>query len=97
MGEAACVSLARVYGVAADDVRSELISTHTHDWAGDPFSLGAYSYVPAGALDAPRAMTEPAEDTLFFAGEHTDVTANWGTVHAAVRSGLRVARQVTGR
>lgn len=94
LGAAACVTLARVFGVAEDDVRGELISTHTHDWAGDPFSLGAYSYVPAGALDAPRTMTEPAEETLFFAGEHTDVTGHWGTVHAALRSGLRAAGQI---
>jgi monoamine oxidase len=96
MGAAACVTLARVFGVTEDDVRGELISAHTHDWSGDPFSLGAYSYVPAGALDAPRAMTEPAEETLFFAGEHTDVTGHWGTVHAALRSGLRAAAQVLG-
>ena len=62
----ACVTLAKVFGVSEDEVRSELVSAHTHDWAGDPFSLGAYSYVPAGALDAPRAMTEPAENTLFL-------------------------------
>jgi len=92
----ACVTLAKVFGVSEDKVRSELVSAHTHDWAGDPFSLGAYSYVPAGALDAPRAMTEPAEDTLFFAGEHTDITGHWGTVHAALRSGLRAAAQVLG-
>jgi len=92
----ACVTLAKVFGVSEDEVRGELVSAHTHDWSGDPFSLGAYSYVPAGALDAPRAMTEPAEYTLFFAGEHTDVTAHWGTVHAALRSGLRAAAQVLG-
>lgn len=92
----ACVTLAKVFGVAEEDVRNELVSAHTHDWAGDPFSFGAYSYVPAGALDAPRAMTEPAEGTLFFAGEHTDVTAHWGTVHAALRSGLRAAAQILG-
>jgi len=96
MGAAACVSLAGVFDVSEDDVRRELISTHTHDWSNDPFALGAYSYVPAGALDAPRAMTEPAENTLFFAGEHTDITGHWGTVHAALRSGLRAAAQVLG-
>jgi monoamine oxidase len=45
-------------------------------------------------MDASVKMTEPEAGTMFFAGEHTDVTANWGTVHAAVRSGLRVAEQV---
>jgi hypothetical protein len=32
-------------------------------------------------------------NTLFFAGEHTDTTGHWGTVHAALRSGLRAAAQ----
>ena len=39
-------------------------------------------------------MTQPEANTLFFAGEHTDVTGNWGTVHAAIRSGLRAATQI---
>jgi monoamine oxidase len=97
LGEAACRTLAQVFGLAEDDVRRELVSTHMHDWAGDPFSLGAYSYLPAGALDAPRAMTAPEFGTLFFAGEHTDITGHWGTVHAAIRSGLRAAEQIFGQ
>lgn len=76
------------------EVRAQLVETYTHDWSHDPFACGAYSYIPAGALDAPTAMTQPEENTLFFAGEHTDVTAHWGTVHAALRSGLRAANQV---
>ena len=39
-------------------------------------------------------MTIPADNTLFFAGEHTDTTGHWGTVHAAIRSGQRAARQI---
>jgi predicted flavoprotein YhiN len=42
-------------------------------------------------------MAEPVADTLFFAGEHTDVTGHWGTVHAAMRSGLRAAEQILSR
>jgi monoamine oxidase len=95
-GADACKTLAKVFGMAEEDIRRELISTHMHDWAGDPFSLGAYSCVPAGALDVPRAMTEPEFGTIFFAGEHTDITGHWGTVHAAIRSGLRAAEQIFG-
>lgn len=47
-----------------------------------------------GALDAPFAMAVPAEKTLFFAGEHTDMQGHWGTVHAALASGYRAARQI---
>jgi predicted flavoprotein YhiN len=56
--------------------------------------MGAYSYVATGGLNASRQMTVPVAETLFFGGEHTDVTGHWGTVHAAMRSGLRAAAQV---
>jgi predicted flavoprotein YhiN len=49
--------------------------------------------VPVGGLDASARMCEPVAGTLFFAGEHTDTTGHWGTVHAALRSGLRAGRQ----
>lgn len=96
LGRAACAELAGVFDVAEDLVRWELVATYAHDWSGDVHARGAYSYVPAGALDAPAAMTRPEAGTLFFAGEHTDVTGHWGTVHAAIRSGLRAAAQVLG-
>jgi len=83
-----------LFQVAEQSVRDALIATHRHDWQLDPFSRGAYSYVPVGALDAPAKMAIPESDTLFFAGEHTDTTGNWGTVHAALRTGLRAAEQV---
>jgi monoamine oxidase len=94
LGEQACRELAQVFGLPEQQVRDALIATHKHDWQTDPFAYGAYSYVPAGALDAPPAMAKPEADTLFFAGEHTDTTGHWGTVHAALGTGLRAAQQV---
>ena len=94
LGSAACVTLAKIFALDEHLVRSALVATYSHDWAADPFARGAYSYVPVGAVDASAAMTEPEADTLFFAGEHTDITGNWGTVHAALRSGLRAAAQI---
>jgi monoamine oxidase len=89
-------ALSRLYGIAAQDLHSRLISWHTHDWQADPYSRGAYSYAPAGALNASANMTLPVADTLYFAGEHTDTTGNWGTVHGALSSGLRAAAQLLG-
>ncbi len=94
IGAEACAALAQVFAVEEQVVRNALVATYTHDWSADPFAYGAYSYVPAGAMDASAAMTQPEADTVFFAGEHTDVTGNWGTVHAAIRSGLRAAAQI---
>ena len=94
LGAEACGALAEVFALPEQQVRDGLLATHKHDWELDPFAHGAYSYVPAGALDAPAAMAEPDGHTLFFAGEHTDTTAQWGTVHAALGTGLRAAQQV---
>jgi monoamine oxidase len=94
LAEAACKTLAEIFSLNPVDLRSQLLSCHTHDWQHDPLTRGAYSYVAAGALDASAKMTLPAADTLYFAGEHTDTTGHWGTVHAAIRSGLRAARQM---
>ena len=94
LGKQACTELAEVFDLPEHQVRDALLATHKHDWELDPFAYGAYSYVPAGVLDAPAAMAEPEAGTLFFAGEHTDTTANWGTVHAALGTGLRAAQQV---
>jgi monoamine oxidase len=94
LGATACRELAELFGLPEQQVRDALLATHRHNWQLDPFSLGAYSYIPAGALDAPEQMSKPESRTLFFAGEHTDTTGNWGTVHAALRTGLRAAEQL---
>jgi monoamine oxidase len=85
--------LSAAFGVPEAELERSLSSWHRHDWDADEFARGAYSYVPSGALDAPDKMTIPVEETLYFAGEHTDTTGHWGTVHGALRSGLRAARQ----
>jgi monoamine oxidase len=64
------------------------------NWQSDPLICGGYSYVPVGALPARRKLAEPVESTLFFAGEATDTTGYTGTVHGAIASGHRAARQV---
>jgi monoamine oxidase len=90
-------TLARVFEMSFAELQNLLVSWHDHDWSADPYSRGAYSYVPAGALEAPGKLTLPVEETLYFAGEHTDVTGHWGTVHAAIGTGLRAAEQMLAR
>jgi monoamine oxidase len=94
LGESACKTLAQIFSLNVTYIRDQLLDCFTHDWQRDALTSGAYSYIPAGALDACSKMTLPAANTLYFAGEHTDTTAQWGTVHAAIRSGQRVARQI---
>jgi monoamine oxidase len=87
-------SLARHLGLARADVERRLESSHVHDWSGDPYSRGAYSSVLVGGAGAPRALGEPLAGTLFFAGEATDLGGHNGTVHGAIASGRRAAREI---
>jgi monoamine oxidase len=90
-----CVrTLARILGQPVASLQHQLLSWHSHDWQADEYARGAYSYVPAGALDASEKMAEPVCDTLYFAGEHTGSGAHWGTVHGALHSGIGAATRL---
>lgn len=92
--EWAIAELAAALSIAETEVRTELRSFQSFNWQADAHFLGAYSWVPVGGLQASAEMCSPLHGILFFAGEHTDTTGHWGTVHAALGSGLRVAAQV---
>ncbi|MEP6767678.1 MAG: FAD-dependent oxidoreductase [Acidobacteriota bacterium] len=74
----------------AGRVAALLEAFRVHDWQGDPFSRGAYSYVRPGGVGAREALGRPVAGTLFFAGEATDTDQN-GTVAGALTSGQRAA------
>lgn len=92
--EEAVDSLARALGLAPEEVHGRLEGWHAHDWDADPFSRGAYSWVPAGAAEAHAALARPVEDTLFFAGEATAGDGRNATMDGALHSGRRAAREV---
>jgi monoamine oxidase len=87
-------SLEQLFSLAPHSLDTELRNAYQHDWQRDPWTLGAYSYAPVGAADCSAEMATPVEDTLYFAGEHTDTTGHWGTVHGALGSGIRAAKQI---
>ena len=87
-------ALHRLLGVAMQELQSLLEHAYFHDWQSDPFARGAYSYGKVGADGAQQTLAAPIENTLFFAGEATDVSGHNGTVHGAIASGKRSARQI---
>ena len=87
-------SLSALLRVTQSELEKMLEGAHFHDWQSDPFSLGAYSYGKVGADGAQQALAQPIENTLFFAGEATDITGHNGTVHGAIASGYRAATQI---
>ncbi len=86
--------LARITGSTVGQLNSLLEAVHCHAWHDDLLARGAYSYVPAGALPARRTLAKPIANTLFFAGEATDLNGHSATVHGAIASGRRAARQI---
>ena len=87
-------ALSHIFAVPPQFLEEALVDFYTHNWATDPFSLGAYSYIPVGALHAQAALAEPVEDTIYFAGEAVNDEGHHGTVHGALSSGLRAARMI---
>jgi monoamine oxidase len=91
----AVASLASIFG-ARSGIEDQLAAAWTHHWQQDPFARGAYSYVAVGGHGARRALAEPLDDTLFFAGEAADYEGEHGTVAGALASGERAAREAAG-
>lgn len=87
-------SLSRITGLSRRKLEDLVEGTHTHDWQADPFTRGAYSYEPSGAFEMPHQLAKPIQGTLFFAGEATESTGNGGTVHGAMMTGNRAAKEV---
>ncbi len=92
--DAAMETLARAFDVKRSFVEERLERTFFHDWAADPFSRGAYSYPLVGGARAGKRLGVPIQSTLYFAGEATAVPPDNGTVHGALESGERVAREI---
>lgn len=63
------------------------------DWQADPYSRMAYSYVPVKGHGLREQLAQPVDSVLFFAGEATHPTRA-ATVHGALESGIRAAREI---
>jgi monoamine oxidase len=87
-------TLSRLLNIELKQITQLLEDAYFHDWQSDPFSRGAYSYGMVGADGAQEALASPVENTLFFAGEATDSTGHNGTVHGAIASGRRAAKEI---
>ncbi len=87
-------TLSSLLNIGRDELMQLLEAAYFHDWQSDPFSRGAYSYGTVGADGAQKALANPVENTLFFAGEATDTTGHNGTVHGAIASGRRAAKEI---
>jgi monoamine oxidase len=86
--------LGAALGLEAHRLRESVVGAFHHDWLSDPFSRGAYSYAGVSGRHAGAELGAPVDSTLFFAGEATQSDGRNATVHGAVASGQRAAKQV---
>jgi monoamine oxidase len=89
----AITSLSRIFSVTKERLRACVSGFEMHNWSRDPFSRCAYSFTAAGQDKAAARFREPMQDTLFFAGEATADGEEVGTVHGALASGVRAAKE----
>lgn len=87
-------TLAHLWQASPEAVRGRVLDWRWHNWRADVFARGAYSFPVAGAENVPMEIARPVENTLFFAGEATAAPSGLGTVHGALESGQRAAREV---
>ncbi len=87
-------SLSRIFARSARWLHDCVDKVYYHDWCNDPFSRGAYSYPKVGGLQAAQSLGESVNDTIFFAGEAIDSRGAYGTVHAALNSGMSAAQKI---
>lgn len=87
-------SLAKVLAMTETRIRTHLVSSHYHDWSSDPFSRGAYSYASVGGYRMSARLARAVQQTIWYAGEAADRPASTGTVHGAIASGQRAAREI---
>jgi monoamine oxidase len=87
-------TLSQAFGLGREQLNDLLLEARSHDWSADPWSLGAYSYLLVGEERAPARLAEPVADTLFFAGEATHPRGEHASVHGALETGARAAREV---
>jgi monoamine oxidase len=88
--EQGMAALTAIYG---DTPRRLFAAGEVVDWAADEWARGGYSSVPPGA-HGQRAVLAQTAGALHFAGEATVFANNPATVHGALHSGERAAREI---
>ena len=87
-------SLAEIFDLPVDRIRSNLVASRAINWGNDPFARGAYSYATPRTRKAQSALSEPNGSRIIFSGEALYAGPDMGTVEAALASGQETARTI---
>jgi monoamine oxidase len=75
------------------DLAARCVNARRVAWAHDLYARGGYAHLLPGAAAARPQLAQPEGNVLFFAGEATAYDTNPQTVHGAIESGWRAARE----
>lgn len=65
------------------------------DWTKEAYISGGQSYPLVNGTNEDRVeLAAPIDEKIFFAGEATDVTGEFGTISGALKSGERAAEEI---
>jgi monoamine oxidase len=87
-------SISNIFSIPYETLKELLIGFYSLDWNNDPFSRCVNSYQSIGGFDAVQLLSEPTEDTVYFAGEAISPDGFNATVHGALMSGYNAANQI---
>jgi monoamine oxidase len=74
---------------------AEVVAVHAHDWAGDPYSRGTWSFMGPGQIHESWSALRAPDGPIHFAGAHTAL--RWPSfMDGAIESGHRVAAEIAG-
>lgn len=93
----ALLLLSRIFGADVPHLTQLLRAVHRYNWSADPDFGGAYSYEVVNGAAAIQTLLQPAEDTVYFAGEGLHSGPEIGTVEAALATGRDAAHRLVAQ
>jgi monoamine oxidase len=91
----ACLSaVASIFAVDPSFLRGQLTASRILDWSAAPYIAGGYSFEAVYGDEARAILSQPIEQTLYFAGEALYEGEAPSTVEAALCSGHRAAQKI---
>lgn len=92
--DTALQSLTDIFEITMPLIRKKLKAWHVANWVKDAYTCGGYSYEVVDGSRFKRLLTEPIENTIFFAGEGLFEGPEIGTVEAALQTGRETAHRM---
>jgi monoamine oxidase len=92
--EMGLASLAGIFDLTIDRMRSDLVASQAINWGNDPFARGAYCFATPETRQAQSVLRKGDGRGVLFSGEALYAGPDMGTVEAALASGQETAQAI---